>query len=222
MNKYYTGVGSRKTPTNILKIMEAVARKLASEGWVLRSGGALGADRAFEKGSSQKEIFYAQDANFESKSVAKKFHPAWDRLSEYVKKLHARNAFQVLGRDLKSPSGFLLCWTPDGAISHNERTIKTGGTGTAISIASANNIPVFNLHRKDHLERVAKWLCIEMPSTGEEELYQVDTGYACFGLVVVSGLVTRTAPISKYSLGRKIEEVISYYKNAKNASVIKL
>ena len=54
------------------------------------------------------------------------------------------------------------------------------------------------------------------------ELYQVDAGYACFGLVVEDGIVTRTAPISKYSLGRKIEEVISYYKNAKNAIIVKL
>jgi len=59
-------------------------------------------------------------------------------------------------------------------------------------------------------------------SNNNEELYQIDTGYACFGLVVVSGTVTRAAPISKYSVGKRIEDVISYYKNTKNASVIKL
>lgn len=48
--KYYTGVGSRETPANILTLMEEVGFKLASQGWTLRSGGAIGADKAFEDG----------------------------------------------------------------------------------------------------------------------------------------------------------------------------
>jgi hypothetical protein len=55
---------------------------------------------------------------------------------------------------LISPVKFVICWTPDGAISHAGRSIRTGGTGTAISIASANQIPVFNLQRPEHLARL--------------------------------------------------------------------
>lgn len=154
----YTGIGSRKCPIKIQYIMEDVAKKLTQRLFVLRSGGAEGADKAFERGSGYSSIYYASDATDEAMAIAAMYHPAWDRLSDYAKRLHGRNAFQVLGAYLKNPSEFVICWTQDGAICHEERTIKTGGTGTAISIASKNNIPVYNLKRKDHLERITNWI----------------------------------------------------------------
>lgn len=61
--KIYTGIGSRNTPPDILDIMFRLAGKLASEGYVLRSGGAQGADDAFEQGAADStEIYYAYDA----------------------------------------------------------------------------------------------------------------------------------------------------------------
>ena len=158
MYKPYTGVGSRKTPKEILAIMAAVARELESRGFTLRSGGADGADKTFEAGVQygNKEIFYANQATQQAMEIASSFHPAWHKCSEYARKLHGRNAFQVLGQDLQSPSKFLLCWTPDGCIDHASRKYQTGGTGTAISIASANNIPIFNLQREDHKARLLK------------------------------------------------------------------
>lgn len=142
----YAGIGARKTPNEILKIMEDLAAWLERRNFILRSGGAKGADSAFEKGViNKKEIFYANDATDASTEIAKRFHPAWNRLSSYAKKLHSRNAFQVLGKNLNDPVDLLICWTPDGCISDKERTYNTGGTGTAISIADAYNIPVFNL-----------------------------------------------------------------------------
>lgn len=50
MSKFYTGVGSRETPPETIDLMIRVARKLAAQGWTLRSGGAQGADKAFEEG----------------------------------------------------------------------------------------------------------------------------------------------------------------------------
>jgi hypothetical protein len=157
--KFYTGVGSRKTPPEILKLISSVATKLADLGYTLRSGGASGADSAFEFGAVKNvNIFYASDSTTEAQTIAAKFHPAWDRCSEFARKLHGRNAFQVLGRDLKTPSSFLICWTPDGCTDHKSRSIRTGGTGTAISIASHHKIPVFNLAREDHRKRIEKFL----------------------------------------------------------------
>ena len=37
---FYTGIGSRKTPREVLDAMEVIARHLANRGLVLRSGGA--------------------------------------------------------------------------------------------------------------------------------------------------------------------------------------
>jgi len=49
-----------------------------------------------------------------------------------------------MGYDLKTPSKFVLCWTPDGCISKQTRNKNTGGTGQAIAYASENGIPIFN------------------------------------------------------------------------------
>ena len=48
--KYYAGVGSRDTPPEVLARMTGIATKLYYLGYVLRSGGAPGADQAFEAG----------------------------------------------------------------------------------------------------------------------------------------------------------------------------
>lgn len=165
MPGFYTGVGSRQTPQPILDTMTAFSRKLSSQDhrWVLRSGHADGADQAFEAGASKKILYYAHSIGPDQWSkqaleLASRFHPAWSRLSDYVKKLHARNVFQVMGSELDSPSSFLICWTKDGATTHAERSIRTGGTGTAISIADHFKVPVFNLAKPDHLARIHHFL----------------------------------------------------------------
>lgn len=139
-NQAYTGVGSRETPPEVQKKFTEIAALLESSGYILRSGHADGADLAFELGvidkNSKAQIFLAQDATPEAMEIASKIHPAWHNCSEYAKKLHARNVFQVLGQDLVSPSKFLLCWTKGGK--------PVGGTRTAIILAEQNNIPVFN------------------------------------------------------------------------------
>lgn len=157
--KYYTGVGARDTPNNVLEMMYRIAIILHHQGYILRSGGAKGADTAFENGAGgQKEIFYARDATQEAMNIAALYHPAWNKCSSFAKKLHGRNAFQVLGMSLGHPSEFILCWTPDGCVSHLDRNWGTGGTGTAISIAWANGIPVENLCRPDVYNKWSTWV----------------------------------------------------------------
>lgn len=140
MTKFYAGIGSRETPERVLNQMNAIAIMLQQDGWTLRSGGAVGADTAFERGAGvRKEIFYARDADAAAMNLAEQYHPAWHRCSSYAQKLLARNGFQILGHDLKTPSRFVVCWTKDGGPS--------GGTGQAIRVAMAHDIPVFNLQR---------------------------------------------------------------------------
>jgi hypothetical protein len=43
-------------------------------------------------------------------------------------------------------------------------------------------------------------------------LYYIDTGYACFGLVAENGIVIDAAPIARWTLTKKIDYVIMYYK----------
>ncbi len=150
--RYYTGIGSRKTPQDVLEMMTATAGALGVRGFILRSGGAAGADTAFEAGVTNpegKEIYLPWPGyngnqsplhappSREALSIAATIHPAWNRCSDTVKKMHARNCHQVLGADLKTPSLFVLCWTEGGQLK--------GGTAQALRLADLYDIPVYNL-----------------------------------------------------------------------------
>lgn len=138
----YAGIGSRQSPADIIALMERVAAHLAKQGNMLYSGGADGADTAFEDGCKsvngdmtiflpsagwnrrpRKEPYVVPDWT-PAIEIASKAHPGWMYLGEFVQKLHARNVHQVLGTDLKSPVDFVVCWTPDGAITKNETSKK--------------------------------------------------------------------------------------------------
>ena len=156
MSRFYAGIGSRQTPGEVLGLMTRFASVMRDEGWTLRSGGAQGADSAFERGAGgAAEVFTAEDdIPALAFAMAQDAHPAWHACSEYARRLHARNVMQVLGADLTSPSKFVLCWTPDGAQRGSETSRHTGGTGQAIRIAERAGVPVFNLARVDVWNRI--------------------------------------------------------------------
>ena len=152
--KMYAGIGSRKTPPEVLLIMLDIAGELEDHGFTLYSGAAPGADRAFSDGCTNKIEFIPWKGfndcstgivtiSNEAMELASILHPAWDKLSQGAKKLMARNCHQILGIDLKSPVNFVLCWTPDG--TETKTGYKTGGTGQAIRLAIQQNIPVINM-----------------------------------------------------------------------------
>lgn len=149
--KYYTGVGSREIPQNKFYQLIAIGEFMADKKFILRSGAADGSDVAFETGcnnrNGRKEIYlpWRRFNNHRSElhgvsddaiDLAEQIHPAFNKCSVAAQKLHARNCYQVLGRELKTPSSILICFTGDG-------TAK-GGTRTAIKLAEMNKIPVLN------------------------------------------------------------------------------
>ena len=152
-NFTYAGIGSRQTPQNVCDFMTQLAVALEKMGYVLHSGGADGADTAFARKvkSEHKKIYYAirGEKSPEAQKIALDFHPNPYALKQHKNQralyLMARNSFQVLGDDLKTPVDFVICWTEDGCESYETRTRDTGGTGQAIELASRHNIPVINL-----------------------------------------------------------------------------
>jgi len=146
-SKWYAGVGSRKTPLNIQERMRNYAKKMAEEGWVLRSGGAIGADTAFATGAVRAgglaEIFTPDEATEEAIELASKFHPAWHKCSPWVRKAHGRNAMVVLGYSLKAYCKHVVLWAPTERMMLSGEVINVmGGTGMAFRIAKAYDIPV--------------------------------------------------------------------------------
>lgn len=171
---YYTGVGSRETPPEMMKKLRYIAHWLARSGFILRSGAADGADTAFEEGCDHvgggKKI-YLPWKNFNrrfdirfvevsdaARELAATIHPGWGYLKQGAQSLHARNTYQVLGEFLDSPSDFTVCWTADGAETVDTITKKTGGTATAIRLSLLRGIPVFNLRNEASVERFKAFL----------------------------------------------------------------
>lgn len=166
--KYYSGIGSRESPAGILALMIEVGKFLAQKDYVLRSGGADGADKAFEQGcdqaQGQKEIYLPwkgfndnpSELYLKSKTLkgikdkafelASQYHPAWDQLNYGARCLMARNGMQVLGQDLNTPVEFIICWNL-GGFTH-------GGTSQALRIALDRKIPIFTLSKKECEEDV--------------------------------------------------------------------
>lgn len=169
MEHYYAGIGSRQTPEDILHVMRRIGKDLAGRGYILRSGAAQGADSAFEYGcdvvQGKKEVWLPW-SGFDKRAFsphtpktihfdkASGLHPYWHNLKDGAKALHARNTAQILGSKLDTPVVFVVCWTPDGAQHHDDVNRTTGGTGTAIRLASLEGIPVFNLRRPQALDSI--------------------------------------------------------------------
>jgi predicted Rossmann fold nucleotide-binding protein DprA/Smf involved in DNA uptake len=85
--KIYAGTGSRKTPPETLVIIKKLAGLLERKGWLLRSGGADGADTAFEQGvmdARHRAIFLPGDWFNERKTWPGGFYdstklPGWEK-----------------------------------------------------------------------------------------------------------------------------------------------
>ena len=185
--KAYTGIGSRATPVEVCTLFTKIASRLELLEWTLLSGGASGADTAFEAGvanPSSKMIFVPWESSTASPSrvrpkgdlwheaakIAREIHPGWSRLGDAAKALHTRNVFQVLGADLKSPTRMVICWTADGAEAEAETSANTGGTRTAIVLAFRSGVPVVNFRRGERMSRLK--LLVEASGTdlvGDED-----------------------------------------------------
>lgn len=152
--KYYAGIGSRETPEHVLDRMTKLAGILERKGFILRSGSARGADRAFERGVKDQicnvEIFLvSNDTPLWTHTFTEHFHPQPKALGEH-RGLMDRNACQILGRDGNTPVEFVVCWTKDGKAS--------GGTGHALRIAKYYDIPIYNFYCEADIENLKERL----------------------------------------------------------------
>jgi len=175
MYRAYAGIGSRQTPKEICEQMTDIASVLDGIGWTLRTGGAKGADLAFADGASfaqieefipwhkfsperigvepiilnqTREVYDLAQKYWDSRpdDVDEGKYCDWTSLRDTTKLFMMRNVHQILGKDLKTPSKAVICWTPNGAMK--------GGTSFAMWIAMCHSIPIFNLANPTALERM--------------------------------------------------------------------
>ena len=177
--KTYAGIGSRKAPEEILSICTKIGSYLGFS-YVLRSGGAVGCDSAFEMGcdivNGLKEIylpwsgFNNKSSKFirpttEAISIASSLSKNWSGMKPQTKWLFARNVHQILGIDCNSPSDFVVFWSKPEVTESRPHGCIVGGTGFAIKIADKFKVPHYNLFDQDQALKLKIILEKELPKT---------------------------------------------------------
>lgn len=183
--KYYTGVGSRSLPYGMYEFMVRIGYQLARQDFILRSGGADGADSAFYEGA----LCYAEETNTEvladiyipwngfnthvagAKGI---INPAairqelWATAHQTASEIHpAWDSCSVPAKKLHARNCFQVLGhqldTPSNflicwappILTGESRTIK-GGTRTAWELAKREGVRVFNLAEDSDYESILK------------------------------------------------------------------
>lgn len=171
MREFITTIGSRETPADICNLMSLIGEKLQYK-YIIRSGGAIGADKAFEKNvkPENKYIYTVKNFDFSQENyefVYSELMSIWDKdlnFDLYGKTsqiLLLRDINQVLGSRKTSleKSKFLICWTKHERYNETGKN-RVGGSRIAIRCALKHGIKVHNLVNPETLKTVKTWLNI--------------------------------------------------------------
>ena len=171
----YAGVGSRRTPPNILDAMADIAQTLGDASAALSTGGANGADKAFETGALRTDApitvhtpwpgynGYRPGRDPETDidvvhpkstdtiggasyaDIAREHHPYWSRCTRGVRALFVRNV-SILAGALDDDGGTLPI---RAVIAYTPNGLpvgrEAGGAGHTLRTAAALGIPFVNL-----------------------------------------------------------------------------
>jgi len=170
--KYVAGIGARDTPEPVLKKMEAVSEILASQGCILRSGAAEGADErcenAWDRVGGKKQIFLSwkgmNDRQANGRDVFcfdySKDCPEVEIAKSYYHRTPAmpdgdRKRWAALGRGGKAhmSRNTNQVFGPNVGVSPQtslifcwtDRGMVKGGTGQALRVAEDKGIPIVNM-----------------------------------------------------------------------------
>jgi len=58
----YAGLGCRRTPPDVIVLMEWVAGRLMLENWIGRTGGGTAPEKVFHRGASLRSAIYLPEA----------------------------------------------------------------------------------------------------------------------------------------------------------------
>lgn len=164
-------IGSRDMDTKQVSWCRQIGALIATNGFELHSGNALGADQSFAAGANQEhpelvhlhlpwasyEVGAVQARNHVSvypfgnmkfyMDIAEEAHPRWDLLKQAVRKLHTRNSSILVPNQVDV----------DICIAWPSAKRGGGGTGQGMRIATSRGIKLINL-RDTEPSQVIDWL----------------------------------------------------------------
>lgn len=149
----YAGIGDVNIPENIKNLIHMLAEELAKDGYILRTGGAKGADTAFIEGCDKakgiKEVFYPSDLHVNAKTlkIAKEIHGHWEYCENKLPKPGNKYSFPVQAhcRNMKIINGDVLNNPVEFTIAYQDINQVTGGTWQGIKYSQKLGIKVYNL-----------------------------------------------------------------------------
>lgn len=184
--RYYAGIGSRKLPADIIDLIKEIGWRMAKKGYILRSGAADGADKAFEygceRGGGYGDIYlpwrrfknrenskYLPKMDYKlpvegqmeysrNKMIQSGIIPHWDEMNEASQKFHSRNVNQVEGEFDEPDVHVVIYYAPTDWMTGE----PTGGTRTAVMLARSKGIPTYNLYDVEEKQQIIKKLDIDV------------------------------------------------------------
>lgn len=182
----YAGIGSRKTPAEVLEEMQKIAEKLESSGYKLQTGykkrkGSIveeeGADKAFSSGvkkPANKELFGPDMVNDTAMRVAYEIHSdlgdmanytykKWvDEVGEAKAREYAEGTKNLQARNTFQVFGRNLDTPVDFVLFYAEEKEgdlrPKGGTGQAVEMARRKGIPTINMKNSNWRKELDKVL----------------------------------------------------------------
>ena len=185
--RYYTGIGARDVPNDIVQLMKDIAYRMTTKGYVLRSGAAKGSDTAFETGCKLNGKYfyeswaghiylptdkfrgrdhlipegncrYFANGNFHSKKAADLLEST--SVCDFIHKTKART-YNFFTRNVYQVLGLGLDKSSKTVIYYapeDEEGNCLGGTRIAVNLAEHYGIPTYNLLHEDRREKIKEIL----------------------------------------------------------------
>lgn len=159
-------IGSRDISEETKELMQEIGKFIVSQGWYISSGNCAGSDYAYACGGNLinpakvilylpwtkynneylvKRNFILREPKPEWSEIAARHHPAYQYLSQGVKKLMDRNVGIVLRANK------LIAY-----LNHNKK--GGGGTGQGFRLAESLNIPRMDISQNQSLAEIKEFL----------------------------------------------------------------
>lgn len=166
--KTFAACGEWELPEDVMAELTAIAEELLQEKYIMRLDGNPGACEAFLNACEYEEDMelYIPWENFNDHETghhkvtagaleqAFLHHPDWTQVGDEDARLEiGRYSYLILGKDLKSPCDFLICYSDQGKAESDD-------IAQVIRIADSNLIPVFDfgLGMEYATNQLTEWL----------------------------------------------------------------